>query len=366
MAFATALRENRQPFVQAKLTIGRPNDKYEQEADAVADQVIKMPSNDRSGIQRKCAECEEEELQMKPLGRTISPIVQKQSSSTASVAPPNISQSLSKSKGSGRPLPQSTQNVMGRGIGADFSQVKVHTDDNAVQMNRQLNAKAFTNGSDIYFNQGQYNPQSSQGKHLLAHELTHVVQQRNTIQLYRNSGSWNFGEKDIPPTWVEQEFANPRDKTTKPWIKQIDINFTSTIKDSDGNDTQAGTIDIVYSKNGHELSDFSFSISGGSIQVGTTDRGTFKVHRIEGFGYNSGKYSDLSDKEGPRKRYSKAGKPANMHYAVFYNSGEALHIGPLNESSHGCVHVGVSDAAKMRQINYHSVIGLTKVKVTKP
>ncbi|WP_245806744.1 eCIS core domain-containing protein [Arenibacter amylolyticus] len=84
-------------------------------------------------------------------------------------------------KGGGRFLPNPTREWMEHRIGADFSKVKVHTDQNAFQMSRQLNARAFTSGSDIYFNQGQYNPQSSAGKHLLAHELTHVVQQQNPI-----------------------------------------------------------------------------------------------------------------------------------------------------------------------------------------
>ena len=68
---------------------------------------------------------------------------------------------------------------MSNRFGRDFSSVKIHTDVQAVRMNRDLNAKAFTVGNDVYFNQGQYQPGSSKGKHLLAHELTHVVQQGN-------------------------------------------------------------------------------------------------------------------------------------------------------------------------------------------
>jgi hypothetical protein len=67
-------------------------------------------------------------------------------------------------------------------FGTDFSSVNIHTGDEAIQMNRELNAKAFTVGSDIYFNQGQYNPNSDDGNHLLAHELTHTIQQGNGIQ----------------------------------------------------------------------------------------------------------------------------------------------------------------------------------------
>src|SRR5436190_8978074 len=63
-------------------------------------------------------------------------------------------------------------------FGNDFSNVKIHTDTEAIQMNHELNAKAFTVGNDVYFNQGEYQPGSESGKHLLAHELTHVVQQK--------------------------------------------------------------------------------------------------------------------------------------------------------------------------------------------
>ena len=175
MGYGTFITGNKQSIIQPKLTIGQSNDKYEQEADRVADQVMRMPQSDQP-VQRKCEKCEEE-LQMKPLNSAITPIIQQKSNAEGTVAPDNISQTLAKSKSGGQPLDATTNQLMSRGIGADFSNVKIHTDSSAIQMNQQLNAKAFTNGSDVYFNQNQYNPQSSEGKHLLAHELTHVVQQ---------------------------------------------------------------------------------------------------------------------------------------------------------------------------------------------
>ncbi len=84
---------------------------------------------------------------------------------------------ISNSKNGGTPLPKSVKGDMDSAFGADFGAVKIHTDSDAVQMNKDLNAKAFTHGSDIYFNEGQYDTGSQEGKHLLAHELTHVVQQ---------------------------------------------------------------------------------------------------------------------------------------------------------------------------------------------
>jgi hypothetical protein len=89
----------------------------------------------------------------------------------------SLASQLQSTKGQGSPLPEGISQEMGQKIGGNFSNVRVHTDDNAVQMSKEIGAKAFTHGNDIYFNNGKYNPESSSGKHLLAHELTHNLQQ---------------------------------------------------------------------------------------------------------------------------------------------------------------------------------------------
>lgn len=80
-------------------------------------------------------------------------------------------------RGGGQALDGGTQQQMGAAMGQDFSGVRVHTSNESHTLNQQLNAKAFTTGQDIFFKQGEYNPGSSGGQELLAHELTHVVQQ---------------------------------------------------------------------------------------------------------------------------------------------------------------------------------------------
>jgi hypothetical protein len=70
---------------------------------------------------------------------------------------------------------------MSRKIGFDFSNVRIHTDALSVYTNKGLNARAFTHGSDVFFNQGEYSPNTLEGRRLLAHELTHVVQQANML-----------------------------------------------------------------------------------------------------------------------------------------------------------------------------------------
>ena len=206
MAFTTSLLDNKQAGIQTKLTIGQPNDKYEQEADAMADQVMRMSQNE-SPIQRKCEECEEEELQMKPISESITPFIQmeplEEEEAIVQAKPEggslntsaSLSNQLNRSKGGGSGLPNGTNQYMSNAFGTDFSNVRVHTDSKAVQMNRSLGARAFTHGNDVYFNKGEYSPSSGKGKHLLAHELTHVVQQNGAsplIQRLTVSGVGNF------------------------------------------------------------------------------------------------------------------------------------------------------------------------------
>jgi|GEM_PF-5827460 len=177
----------RQPFfspntIQPKLTIGQPNDKYKQEADAMADKVMRMKLGDLKNkpngntylqspqIQTKCAACaQEEKLQTKPL--------MVKAVGGGGIATQSFASKLNNSNGSGSQLPFATNKYMSQAFGNDFSHVKIHTDSDAIQMNNGLNSRAFTQGSDIYFNKGEYAPNSSAGKKLLAHELTHVVQQ---------------------------------------------------------------------------------------------------------------------------------------------------------------------------------------------
>jgi len=161
-------------FIQPKLSIGAVDDPMEHEADAVADKVMRMPET--NFIQRNCAHCEEEEketIQRKPLASFI----QKKESSGGFAATDTISNQINSTKGNGSTMDAGTKNFMESRFETDLGGVKIHTGNEAIQMNRDLNAKAFTVGSDIYFNEGQYQPGSDHGKHLLAHELTHTVQQ---------------------------------------------------------------------------------------------------------------------------------------------------------------------------------------------
>lgn len=155
-------------IIQPKLSVGQPNDRFEQEADAIADSVVQSQKtqdqqNSNSTISQK--------------NISPQPQIMKSGKKGGTDASPSLTRQLAKSKGKGTSLSADSKSMMSQKMDHDFSHVKVHTGESANQMNKSLNAKAFTHGSDIYFNKGQYNPNSFAGKHLLAHELTHVVQQ---------------------------------------------------------------------------------------------------------------------------------------------------------------------------------------------
>jgi len=259
--FGDAAKENffpkDQSALQPKLAIGEPDDKYEKEADSMADQVVQRlateevqtkkepaiqtkplvgaitpvvqtkvstakpeeelqkkedeevvqesplefkrgptfgdsgesPPDDEDNIQRKCAACEKEEN-----------LQAKSDSSAQPESSSKIENNLKSSKGGGTPIPNAPRQQMENSFGADFSNVRVHTDSTAAQMNKALQAQAFTHGSDLYFNSGKYNTESTEGKHLLAHELTHTVQQGESV---RRKGAPNANNPNQKETAAE-------------------------------------------------------------------------------------------------------------------------------------------------------------------
>ena len=265
--------------LQAKLRIGQPGDKYEQEADRVAEQVMRMPE---PGVQRQVEPEEEEEetlqskplanqitplvqvqrqeeleeeeemLQAKPLAEEITPLVQRQvepeeeeeeetlqakplaeeitpfvqrqvepeeeeeeevqakaTSGHLSEVTPNLESRIQSLKGGGQPLPKSDRAYFEPRFGRDFSRVRVHTDAQAVESARAVNARAFTMGQDVVFGAGQYAPGASTGQRLMAHELTHVVQQGAAVQ---RSPAIMTTVSGKTPVWIQRGVLS--------WIKE--------------------------------------------------------------------------------------------------------------------------------------------------
>lgn len=177
------------PIIQTKLDISQPGDKYEQEADSMADQVVQRIETPHSSpapaIQTKCDHCEGLPVQEKCEHCQEQEKLQMKEMDTGGKHDPALESKILSSQGTGQSLPDITKQEMGSGFGADFSKVNVHDNPGSHQMSSALSAKAFTVGADIYFNKGQYNPGSRAGKSLLAHELTHTIQQGkvNTVAM---------------------------------------------------------------------------------------------------------------------------------------------------------------------------------------
>lgn len=172
------------PPVQAKLTVTPAGDQYEQEADAVAQQVVQRLNAPTLATTRTVqpvqrTEDDEDELQrMRDTG-----LVQRQTGDGMGGldVQPDVEARIHAAQGSGSPIPEGSRSQLEGAFGADFSGVRVHTDSESDALNRSVQARAFTTGKDIFFRQGEYNPGSSGGQELLAHELTHVVQQNSHL-----------------------------------------------------------------------------------------------------------------------------------------------------------------------------------------
>ncbi|GJL83480.1 MAG: hypothetical protein DHS20C01_31140 [marine bacterium B5-7] len=241
-------------FFQPKVTIGKPGDHFEQQADKMADAVVnrsRSGSNDVAAVRKKekvqrqaeqeeepvqaqaeeqeesvqaqeeekeesvqaqaeekeepvqaQTDMEEESVQAQAEEKEESVQTQAEEKEVAQAKPelqlqggekeekenvqaksqsqqgtPAFAARLKQKQGKGRPLPPKVRAEMEASFDADFSAVRIHTDEEAAQLSKMLGAQAFTHGNDIFFNQGKFNPESSAGKHLLAHELTHTKQQ---------------------------------------------------------------------------------------------------------------------------------------------------------------------------------------------
>lgn len=192
------------PVIQTKLKIGQPNDKYEEEADRVADMVMRMPEPDfidQEGlagpsvgqrIQRLCSECEEE-LHLQPTDEDEESVILQlkgntgNTGHTTSEVTSDVEFRIQSLRGGGQPLPKSERVFFEPRFGFDFSAVRIHTDGRAASLAQSLNARAFTVSNDIFFGYGSFHPDAASGKQLLAHELTHTIQQQSLAAASRSS-----------------------------------------------------------------------------------------------------------------------------------------------------------------------------------
>ncbi|MGM9475507.1 eCIS core domain-containing protein [Pedobacter sp. GSP4] len=185
------------------------------------------PVEQKPKLQRKCTSCEHEEQVSRKEKEPIKPKLQRKCASSESkeklsrkaeeikeidqpkvlqaksesasaaggTAPASVQSGISATRGGGTTLPGHISSDLGSKMGADFSGVRIHDTSHAAKMNDSINARAFTVGNNIYFNKGEYNPNSQGGKFLLAHELTHTMQQGASPEIQRYS--WDEFANDV-------------------------------------------------------------------------------------------------------------------------------------------------------------------------
>jgi hypothetical protein len=138
------------------------------------EEVQRQPEEEEEKLQRQ-PEKEEEELRKQPEEEEEK--IQAKGVTVDDQAVPDFVENRMRASGGGQTLPESTQSFFEPRFDQDFSRVRVHADASSAEMAKSIQAQAFTHGQDIYFGAGKYNPEGSAGKQLLAHELTHVIQQ---------------------------------------------------------------------------------------------------------------------------------------------------------------------------------------------
>jgi hypothetical protein len=234
------------PPVQAKMTVSKPGDKLEQEADSTANKVMRMeapPRREEDKIARapepaeklqkkdddKLQKKEEDRLQKKEedrLQKKEDDKLQKKEDDklqrdampggATPAADGGVQSAIQARTTGGEPLSAAERGYMEPRFQADFGNVRIHRDAEAAGLSNQLSARAFTYQNHIFFSRDQYQPGSSEGRHLLAHELTHTIQQGHSIQRSQQVGTTaatptvqRLGVQDILDKFAEWAYAIP-------------------------------------------------------------------------------------------------------------------------------------------------------------
>ncbi|MFL6332512.1 MAG: DUF4157 domain-containing protein [Pyrinomonadaceae bacterium] len=250
--------------LRPKLTVSAPGDAYEQEADRVSEQVMRMPkprlqlTPTRGGA---CPECQagksghgHERLQMTHVGPGVE---------GSSAAPSSIHEVL---RSAGRPLDAAARTFMEPRFGHDFSRVRIHIDAEAAQSAGQLNASAYTVGDHIVFAEGRFAPSTPEGDRLLAHELTHVLQQNGGMMAIQRGP----GDKS-PPT------SSPANRTA--YERYLETLRELMSKPTVTNSTLSGIIEKLYRDNPEVGSGSTAAAIREELSTGMPTKGTFHLQK---------------------------------------------------------------------------------------
>ncbi|HUS12540.1 MAG TPA: DUF4157 domain-containing protein [Pyrinomonadaceae bacterium] len=216
-------------IIQTKLTVGSPGDCYEQEADRVADQILQTPQPiqvrsplGQFNVQRKCAGCasgtgrcqdcdEEEVVRLKPITPTPA------HPTGPEITDMNLAE-LDQLRSGGQPLSKKEREFFEPRLGHDLSNVRIHNDSGAADSASSVSALAYTTGNHIVFGRGSYAPSTTSGKRLLAHELTHVIQQGNR----GSRGAGTLLQRQPAP---EVNRAQQQGITSQKWSPELEAQY---------------------------------------------------------------------------------------------------------------------------------------------
>jgi len=234
-------------YLQAKLNISSPDDPHEREADQVADSVMRMPvqrsvtgSINRASLKpgitpiNRAISAEISRDSLKPGEQLIhrdslkpgNESIQRKADASTSISSNTTENKINAKLGQGDKLPATVRESMEARFGHDFSEVRIHSDNEAAELSQNIEAKAFTVGNDIFFASGQFEPNSDEGQRLLAHELTHVVQQsgagntgvaQQKIQRFSFRGAWDAVSGAVSSA---VEFVGDSISAGLDWIKE--------------------------------------------------------------------------------------------------------------------------------------------------
>lgn len=180
------------------LKVSSPADSAEREAEQTARRIMRMPMAQTEGA--VTAKCSPHAARFANTIRQYEPVrIARKQEGTARTSSA-VASGISASRSSGKPLPSGIRQFMEPRFNADFSQVRIHTGEQAATLNRQVSAQAFTVGNQVYFGRDRFQPESSEGRELIAHELTHTIQQGAAAQdgSVRRSADVTVNERNSP------------------------------------------------------------------------------------------------------------------------------------------------------------------------